>query len=353
MVKIKIFQKGKWEEVEVGFRTLNILRGLEKWGVLGLGQVEGFLFPEGLNETERMNLFFNSKFQGEYRGASYKAVKYLEELGLVEVQRYTNMPRLYNLTKDGHRVLKDLGLRQLEEFRGPVTDSMVKHEALVSGIGLVISELLARPVSTEFERQVLSRGATQEHGREAFPLPDLWVADAGQPKAIEVERTQKSAERYRKLWSFYRDNLPGSAVVLYITEFPNGPRLLLSRARKLLADFIYACGLEEFRASLGRCAFVGYRGAEVHLEKRPDHPQGPHHQRVAMASLSARPGSAGPGEKLPIAPFAAPPRSIRIGELIRPRSRPDQSASPLEMRPFPRPHPLAPSPSPEGEGRQR
>ena len=350
MFKFKVNRNGKKVEVEVGDRTVRILRELEKWGILGVGQIEGLLFPERLSETERMNLFFNSKFQGEYTGASYKAVKVLEELGLIEGQHYTNMPRLYNLTKDGHRVLEDLGLTALQEIRGPLMDSLVKHEVLVTGIGLVISECLRQPVSTEFERQVRSRGATLDQGRESFPLPDLWVADAGQPKAIEVERTQKSAARYRKLWTFYRDNLPGSSVVLYITAFSNGPRLLLSRARKLMADFIYFCGLEEFQAGLGGCAFVGYRGAEIRLEKRAGHPQGMHHQRVPLASLSARPGFAGPGESLTIVPSAPPPQSIRIGELIRPRSRPDQSAAPLEMRPFPHPHPLTPSPSPEGEG---
>lgn len=349
MIKFEINREGKKVEVEVGERTLNILRALEKWGILGLGQVEGLLFPEGLSEMERMSLFFNCKFKGEYTGASYKALKYLQELGLIEVKQYINMPWLYNLAKEGHGVLKRLRLAKLEEIRGPLTDSVVNHEVLVTGIGCVISEFLGWPVSTEFERQVLSRGKGQDLGRESFPLPDLWISDAGQPKAIEVERTQKSAERYRKLWAFYRNNLPGSAVVLYITAFPNGPRLLLSRARKLLADFIYVCAIEDFQAGLGRCAFLGYRGGEIRLGTAPSHPQGPQHQRVATASLSARPGLAGPGERLPLAPFAPPPQSIRIGELLRPRGWSEQFTPPLELRPFPRPHPLTPSPSPEGK----
>lgn len=260
---------GKWVEAEIGIRTLNILRALERWGIMGLAQVEGLLFAKGLDEGERMCLLFNSKFQGEYSGASYKAVKYLEDLGLIGVQRYINMPKLYNLTEDGRRVLKDAGLSKLDEIRGPLADSLVKHEILTNGIGLAISELLGLPVSTDFERQVMSRGAAGNHARDSFPLPDLWITDHEQPKAIEVERTQKSAARYRKLWEFYRNNLPRTAVVLYISSFPNGPRLLLSRARKLMADFIYVSSIEDFQKSMGTCPFVGYLGGEIRLEKRP------------------------------------------------------------------------------------
>ncbi|MDE2141185.1 MAG: hypothetical protein KGJ84_02070 [Elusimicrobia bacterium] len=273
MIKFKVHRDGKESEVEVGERTFNILRVLEKWGVLGLAQVKGLLFADGLREIERMRFFFNWRFKEEYTGACYKAMKVLEELRLIEAQHYVNMPWLFYLTREGHAVLGRTGFQRIGEIRQPLLDSLVKHEVLVTGIGLTLTELLGLGASTEFERQFLSRGGEQDRGREPFPLPDLWVSDPGQPKAIEVERTLKSMARYRKLWTFYRDNLPGSAVVLYITAFANGPRLLLSRARRLMADFVYVCALEDFQSSLGRCAFVGYRGAEIRLRPRLDHPQ--------------------------------------------------------------------------------
>lgn len=349
MIKVSILRDGKEVRIEVRRMGLGVLRALERWGILGLSQLDGLLFHKGLSAEERLELFFNSKFRDEYRGASYKVLGRLERWGLVTVHHYANVPRVYTLTGKGHGVLVKQSLSKLKDYRDSLADSLVKHELLVNGTGLVLSELLGLPVSTDFERHVLSRGSERAASSEEFPLPDLWVTDHAQPKAIEVERTQKSAERYRKLWAFYRNNLPSSAVVLYITAFPNGPRLLLSRARKLLADFIYVCSIEDFQAGLGRSAFLGYRGGEIRLGTPLSHPQGPQHQRVATASLSARPGLAGPGETLPIAPFAPPLRSIRIGELLRPRGWSEQFAPPLELRPFPRPLPLTPSPSPEGE----
>lgn len=285
MIKFKVNRDGKELEVEVGERTFNILRVLEKWGVLGLAQVKGLLFGEGLSEIERMRFFFNWKFKEEYTGACYKAMKVLEELGLIETQHYVNMPWLFYLTMEGQAVLRRAGFQQLGEIRRPLLDSLVKHEVLVTGIGLTLTELLRLDVSTEFERQVLSRGGEQDARREPFPLPDLWVSDPGQPKAIEVERTLKSMARYRKLWTFYRNNLPGSAVVLYITAFANGPRLLLARARKLMADFVYVCALEDFQASFGRCAFVGYRGAEIRLAPRAGHSHAHPHPLAPSPSL--------------------------------------------------------------------
>ncbi|MBI5631612.1 MAG: hypothetical protein HY921_12105 [Elusimicrobia bacterium] len=344
MIEIQIFRNGKKMKVEVGIRTLGILRSLEKWGIMGLAQMEGLLFCNGLDTTARVDLFFNSKFRDEYRGASYKAVRYLEELGLVTVNHYTNMPRIYTLTTAGHQALRGLDLSLLPEFRASLADSLVKHELLVTGIGLVLSELLGLSVSTEFERQVFSQGAARSAAAGDIPMPDLWISEPGKPKVIEVERTQKSRERYRKTWASYRHDLPPATVVLYITSFPNGPRLILARARKLMADFIYVCSLEDFKASLGRGPYVGYRGGEIVLGQ----PQGTNPQRVAPASLPAR-QDASAGGSLPVAPFAPPPQSIRIGELIRPRGRPDQFAAPLAIRPFPRPHPPTPSPAPEGE----
>lgn len=338
--------KTKMKE-EIGRKGLSVLRVLEKWGLLGLAQLDGLVFHKGMEPAERSGLFFNSKFQDEFRGASYKVMRRLEKAGLVTVHYCANVPRVYTLTADGYRSLKRRDLAKLPDFRACIADSLVQHELLANGIGLVLSEILGLSVSIELERYLLSRGA-QSTSWEDIPLPDLWVSDRGQPKAIEVERTQKSAKRYKKLWATYRDDFPPNTVVLYVAAFPNGAKLLLARARKLLADFIYVCSLEEFKASLGRCPFIGYRGGQITLGQGGDRPQGSHPQRVPPASLSAR-QDVSAGERLAIAPSAPPPQSIRIGELIRPRGRPDQFAAPLAMRPFPRPHPPAPSPTPEGE----
>ena len=260
-VKISVCYEGETSEFEIRRTGLRVLRGLEKWGILSLPQIEGLAFNGG-SEKEKLDLFFNGSFEDEYRGASYKVLERLEKRGLAKHHRHINAPRVYALTREGHKALEEAGMARIGDYREMISDFMVKHELLVSGIGLVMSELLGLRVSTEFERQVLSRGHAGD-----FPLPDLWITDAEQPKAVEVERSLKSAARYRKLWEFYRANLPGPAVVLYIAAFPNGTKLLLSRARKFMADFIYVCDLMEFKSSLGRGPFVGYRGDEIYLGK--------------------------------------------------------------------------------------
>ncbi|MDE2291976.1 MAG: hypothetical protein KGL53_07825, partial [Elusimicrobia bacterium] len=135
------------------------------------------------------------------------------------------------------------------------------------------------------------------------------VTDPGQAKAIEVERTLKSRRRYRQLWSFYAGNLPAGTSVLYITAFPNGSKLLLARTRQERATGVHVCSLEEFKRDPAGCAFRNYRGEAVGLAARP-----------------------------------APPQSIRIGELLRPRGWPDKSASPLGLRSAPSPQLSASAP---------
>jgi len=318
-----------------------VLKGLEKWGMMSQAQVEGLVFGNGMDEEKRAELFFNGTYEGKFDAPGYKVLKRLKGADLVSLHGFVNAS-LYALTGRGHAYMIQQRISQIPGRRLSMAASLVAHEMLVTGIGLVISEILGLPASTEFERYVRTRHAKGGARLSGMLLPDLWISDSRQPKAVEVERTLKDFGRYRRLWSDYRAGLPREAVVLYITAWPNGDEAILSRARKLLMDFIYVCSISDFQKSLGTCPFVGYRGGQIRLEKRPGHPHGPHYQRDSMAS-----------QRLAIAPCAAPPQSIRIGELIRPRGRPDQFASPLEMRPVPRPHPLAPSPTPEGEGEAR
>lgn len=253
--------------VKLGERDLQILSALETWGILGLGQLEGLLFRKDSAPQERLALFFNSADPGRYHRYVFRCLRRLETAGLIKAHRYVNLPKLLTLTAEGHARLRAAGRSRLPEPAGFVADSLVRHELDAAGVGLVMSELLGLPVRTERERYLWGR----ERGRATAPLrlalSDLWVVDEARPKAVEVERTQKSATRYRDLWELYRRRLPPGGVVLYIACWPTGAPLLLARARACLADFVYVCGLEEFKASLGTCAFRGYRdGAAVFLK---------------------------------------------------------------------------------------
>ena len=154
-------------------RNLEILSALEKWGVMELGQLDGMLFHKGLEARERLDLFFKTMQRKDYDGAAYKAMARLEKGGYVREYRYTNLKKVYTLSSLGHGELRERDKNKFAVYRDEVVETLVKHELLVSGIGLVMSELLGLRVSTEFERQVLSRG----HGGD-FPLPDLWITDA-------------------------------------------------------------------------------------------------------------------------------------------------------------------------------
>ena len=52
VLKIEISEKEKGVKVEVGQRTLKVVRALEKWGNLGVGQGERGSFQEGLSEMK-------------------------------------------------------------------------------------------------------------------------------------------------------------------------------------------------------------------------------------------------------------------------------------------------------------
>ena len=248
--------------------NLKILSALEKWGILGLGQVDGLMFHKELNKEKRMELFFNSVTREDYSGTAYKGMDRLKKAGCVRGHSYTNLPTVYTLTSMGHGVLRKNQLSKLTTFCGEVAETLVRHELTVSAAGLVMTELLGLRVWTEMERYLMSSVGNRTAGRKDFGLSDLWIQDAAQPKAVEIERTQKSAGRYAELWDNYRIQLPPNGVVLYVVCFPGGTERLLRRAEQLRADHVYFCALENFKESLGTGPFVGYRGGRIMLGGR-------------------------------------------------------------------------------------
>ncbi len=109
--------------------------GLGGGGFLSLSQIEGLALGKA-SERKRWELFFNGRFKDEYRGAAYKVLERLVKRGLVMGQSYVNLTRVYSLTRKGHAALVESGLAGLEDYRDTVSDNMIRHELLVSGIGL-------------------------------------------------------------------------------------------------------------------------------------------------------------------------------------------------------------------------
>lgn len=275
--------------IQVTKANLEIFSGLEKWGILGLGQIKGCLSNKGLTDQKRTELFFNSTEHKDWKGTAYKTMLRLEKGGYVRGHSYTNLPRVYTLTGKGHAELRKNSMNRQPGFYGNVAETLVRHELLVTGVGLVLSELRGLEVTTETERYLISDTSAETMRKQGLGLSDLWIADRRQPKAVEIERTQKSAARYAELWSDYRKKLPPSGVVLYIACFTGGEKILLRRAEKLRADHVYVCGLDRFRESLGRGPFVGFRGGRVELGETAVPQPAP-----APARLIEEPASAGP-----------------------------------------------------------
>ena len=286
---MSVVQEEKSQVICLTKGNLKVLSVLEKWGVLGFGQIDGLVIHKDLSEKKRIELFFNSVQRKDYGGAAYKGIVRLEEAGYVRSHSYTNLPRVYTLTSAGHGILKRNGVSRLPSYCGEVAETLVRHELTVSAVGLVLSELLGLRVWTEMERYLASDVRDERVKKSGLGLSDLWIEDREQPKAVEVERTQKSASRYEELWDDYRKKLPPTGVVLYVACFPGGSKCLLRRAERLRADHIYVCDLESFKASGGRAPFVGYRGGRVVLVSESERPAPIPAPEPAVEPLLARP----------------------------------------------------------------
>lgn len=338
------------QKIKLIERDLKVLKALEKWGVLGLGQLHGLLEENGYF-GERVRHFFNETARRDYWCGFGKRLSSLAQHGYVQAHYFAAYHKLFTLAERGHASLKLSRSARFPGYRKSISLGQADHEITVNGVGLFLTELLGFDVRTERERYVWSGRGGWSPAPERLPIADLWIVDPLQPKAIEVELHQKSELRYRDIWQAYRRRLRSNSVVLYLTGWPGGVRCLLAHAAHFEADFIYVCGLKEFRESEGRHPFIGYRqGQQVVLNSRPVPDANPAYQRVPAASPSARPGFAGPGEGLAAGPFATPSQPVRVGRLTPPQERWGQFVPPLESRLDPRPYPLSsPSPAPEGE----
>lgn len=332
-------------------RDIEVLSGLEIWGILGIGQLDGLVFKKDVPPHERVSLFFNQYPKRTHYSYPYKRLCRLESAGLIKANSYVQFPRLFTLTHKGHSLLKVRDRNRLPGFRASISEAFVRHEMSVNAVGLVLSEVLGLEVTTERERFVWSGRGGWTPAPVRLAISDLWIVDQLQPKAIEVELVQKSESRYQEIWNAYRRRRPENGLVLYLTGWPHGPECILEHAERFRMDFIRVCALAQFRETGGRAPFIGYREGQVTvLSSRAAIPDaGPASPRVPEARLSAR-QDVSAGESLASVPFAPPSRRVGAGTLILPASRKDQFVPPRESRACPRPHPLvSPSPSPEGE----
>jgi len=329
-------------------RDYRILSALEKWGVLGLGQLLGLTVEVDRDAGWRTERFFNLTTRPDYDRGLAKRLLTLTRRGLIVQRFFLNRPKLFMLAEKGWAALDGKGKALLPGYRTRVSDELLEHELAVAAVGLTAIELLGLRVRTERERYVWAGNG----GRRPAPVravSDLWIVDAI-PKAVEVELNQKSEGRYKEIWDAYRLRLPENGAVLYLTTWPSGVSCILRFARQFRAWFVYACDLAEFRSGCGLTRFMGARdGATLAMGGAAVPDAGAAPRRVSPPSLPAR-QDVSAGGRLGAEPFAPPSQSVRIGTLTPPQQRRGQSVPPPASRACPRPLPLSsPSPSPEGD----
>ncbi len=233
-----------------------MLSVMETWGVLGIGQLVGLGLAGALGETELVERFFNKMERDDYELGIGKRIHALEAAGYIQGHCFLPQPTAFTLTHKGRGAISDAPEASRTDVRDSVSEAMIRHDLKVSAVGLVLTQILGLPARREHPKAVW----TSTNGRGNLTLEgaaDLWIDTTPIPHAVEVELTQKSRRRYEEIFETYRRRLSSNGSVLYLTGWPAGASLILRNARDQRAPFVYACALDEFRRTAGRCAFEG------------------------------------------------------------------------------------------------
>ena len=223
--------------------------------MLGIGQIL-VLGAAELSGIERVERFFNKMEREDYVLWVPRRLHALETQGYIRGHFFLRQPKAFTLTERGFNALREERQEYRPEVRDFVSEAIIRHELKVTGVGLVLAEVLGLSARRQYPQ------ATWAHagGRRRLIVQgaaDLWIDSPVQPKAVEVELTQKSKRCYVEIFDSYRRRLPHSGVVLYLTGWPGGAAIILRNARTQRAPFIYACALDEFRQAAGRGVFRG------------------------------------------------------------------------------------------------
>jgi hypothetical protein len=247
--------------MELQERDFEVLAAIERWGAMGLGQVDGLLFHAGVTAEERARLFFNDVRREDYWGRAYKRLSCLEKAGLIRTQRYVHSWPVYLLTFKGHDMLKRRGRAIFASPSYKVSGTLVRHEIMVTAVGLVLTEVIGLRV--ESARQTWDwmnrKYPNQRHARLA--MPDLLVDEVSSRHIVEVELTPKYKRRYAEIFASHGRRLPDQhSRILYLTGWPHGEEFLRRVARESeYGSYVNVASLEDFRATLGHSQFAPSR----------------------------------------------------------------------------------------------
>lgn len=241
-------------ELQLTPRDIKMLAALETWGVLGIGQLVGLGLAETLAEPELVERFFNKMERDDYELGVARRIHALESAGYIHGHAFLRQPKAFTLSARGFAELSDEPRERQSDVRYEVSEALIRHDLKLSAVGLVLTEIYHQPARREHPQIVWVRSGGRRHFAR-HNAADL-VIDSPEPKAIEVELTQKSRRRYEGIFEAYRSR-PRTSAVLYLTGWPGGAAMILKNAREQRAPFVYACALDEFRRTAGRCVFRG------------------------------------------------------------------------------------------------
>jgi len=238
-----------------------VFSALEKWGILGFGQLDALLFRPDQNAEERLRLYRNEFPKSAHDGYGYKRLNRLEKAGLIAGYYaqglYHSLPKSYGLRRPGQSVLKraerllGVGLR-----RSWSTNAILRY-TLINGVGLAVSKYLKLPVFSrnELEWEGRARGLSVREIR-ASPV-DLRVKFGPRWDFVVVDghklaRRQFKRERQR-------------SIMLYLVRLPGLIPHILKVAKRGNASYIFVCGLEEFQEDPVRTPFKNAWGDTMRL----------------------------------------------------------------------------------------
>ena len=250
----KGLEKGrKMSKVRLKEREYEVLLELDKWGVLGIGQLEGMLFWKGSDTAERVRLLFNEYGRDAYDRYGYKRLVKLEGAGYVRIITERGQERIYTLSRQGKTALNEVRMSGKADMRRTWADGIVHAYVRWNGVGVTLARLLGAGVRSRHQLATAARAKGLHEAQIQSRIPDLMI-DGPVPMAMLVRR-YIDWEKESKRW------LSGERCFwLYLASSELWRDAVVHHAKSEGADDVFAAEESEFRERLGDTVCVSPKG---------------------------------------------------------------------------------------------
>lgn len=239
-------------------RDKEILLGLEKWGVMGLGQVSGLFFKREAMRQERERLFLEKIERRDYWTAAYKRLGMLEKAGLIRKVYYRTAfgrRQVWFLSAAGHGYLKRQKLARLGSYKRTLGITKLHRHRWVVGIGLALSAL-GWKVKSARELDETGWFTRQKNARDRPQLPDLWIDTGTRSAAVYASLIPwRNWEPLEAGWRMFQARFPGVRI-LHVRAAAYQLEPLVRHARSLGFPLVGVGSGIEFERDLERYRFA-------------------------------------------------------------------------------------------------